>query len=101
MPALPPMRLRLVRQAAGAGETSCGENLPRDFTDSWDGWWQRGLADTQARWRDEWMPLAGGHGLAFLLPRGLRQKRHARTLAAERGKVGRYSPLTIARCGAL
>src|SRR4029434_3465373 len=25
------------------------ENLPRDFTDSWDDWWQRGLAERQER----------------------------------------------------
>ena len=31
------------------------ENLPRDFTDLWDAWWQRGLAETQRLPREEWL----------------------------------------------
>lgn len=30
------------------------EGLSRDFTDAWDAWWQRGLAATQLRPREEW-----------------------------------------------
>ena len=48
------------------------ENLPRDFTDAWDGWWQRGMADTQARfgedWREAWLEAPVWR---FVLPPGL------------------------------
>lgn len=74
------------------------ENLPRDFTDAWDAWWQRNLAGTQQRPREEWQAswlespvwrfmlpprLCGRHGvLGIWLP--------------SVDKAGRYSPLTIA-----
>src|SRR5918993_1126825 len=54
MPALPPDAMAGLFGKLPARGDFVRENLPRDFTDSWDGWWQRGLADTQARWRDEW-----------------------------------------------
>lgn len=74
------------------------ENLPRDFTDSWDDWWQRGLAETQARWRDEWQDAwLEAPVWRFMLPPGLCGKHGMLGLwLPSVDKVGRYSPLTIA-----
>ncbi len=74
------------------------ESLPRDFTDSWDDWWQRGLADTQARWRDEWQDAwLEAPVWRFLLPPGLCGRSGMLGLwLPSVDKVGRYSPLTIA-----
>jgi type VI secretion system protein ImpM len=74
------------------------EKLPRDFTDSWDSWWQRGLADTQARWRDEWLDAwLEAPVWRFMLPPGLCGESGVLGLwLPSVDKVGRYSPLTIA-----
>ncbi|MBI2737821.1 MAG: type VI secretion system-associated protein TagF [Rhodospirillales bacterium] len=74
------------------------EKLPRDFTDGWDGWWQRGLAETQARWRDGWQEAwLEAPVWRFMLPPGLCGKNGMLGLwLPSVDKVGRYSPLTIA-----
>jgi len=74
------------------------ERLPRDFTDRWDDWWQRGLADTQARWRDEWQDAwLEAPVWRFVLPPGLCGGSGVLGLwLPSVDKVGRYSPLTIA-----
>jgi type VI secretion system protein ImpM len=74
------------------------ENLPRDFTDAWDAWWQRGLADTQQRygedWRDAWLEAPVWR---FVLPPGLCGAGGVLGLwMPSVDKAGRYSPLTIA-----
>ena len=47
MPALPrDARAGLFGKLPARGDF-VRENLPRDFTDSWDAWWQRGLGETQ------------------------------------------------------
>jgi type VI secretion system protein ImpM len=78
------------------------ENLPRDFTDAWDAWWQRGLADVQARWpeawRDAWLEAPIWR---FMLPPGLCGKSGILGVwVPSVDKVGRYSPLTIAAAAA-
>jgi type VI secretion system protein ImpM len=74
------------------------ENLPRDFIDSWDSWWQRGLADTQGRWGEEWQAAwLEAPVWRFMLPPGLCGKSGVLGLwLPSVDKVGRYSPLTIA-----
>ncbi|WP_428668460.1 type VI secretion system-associated protein TagF [Reyranella sp.] len=74
------------------------ENLPRDFTDAWDAWWQRGLADTQARWPDAWRDAWLETPIwRFMLPPGVCGKSGMLGLwIPSVDKVGRYSPLTIA-----
>lgn len=74
------------------------ENLPRDFTDAWDAWWQCGLADLQARWPDSWREAwLEAPVWRFLLPPGLCGKSGILGLwVPSVDKVGRYSPLTIA-----
>ena len=74
------------------------ENLPRDFTDAWDTWWQRGLADLQLQhsgeWRDAWLEAPVWR---FMLPPGLCGRSGMLGLwVPSVDKVGRYSPLTIA-----
>lgn len=74
------------------------ENLPRDFTDSWDAWWQRGLAELQIQhsdeWRDAWLEAPVWR---FMLPPGLCGRSGLLGLwVPSVDKVGRYSPLTIA-----
>ncbi|MFO1159167.1 MAG: type VI secretion system-associated protein TagF [Reyranellaceae bacterium] len=74
------------------------ENLPRDFTDAWDAWWQRGLADTQHRpieeWREAWLEAPVWR---FVLPPGLCGAAGVLGLwMPSVDKAGRYSPLTIA-----
>lgn len=74
------------------------ENLPRDFTDGWDAWWERGLADTQSRWREEWRDAwLEAPVWRFMLPPGLCGKGGILGLwLPSVDKAGRYSPLTIA-----
>ncbi len=98
-----PMRLPACSASCRRAETSCAENLPRDFTDSWDGWWQRGLAETQARWRDEWYDAwLEAPVWRFMLPPGLCGKNGMLGLwLPSVDKVGRYSPLTIAAAAPL
>ena len=74
------------------------ESLPRDFTDAWDAWWQRGLADTQSRWQGEWYAAwLEAPVWRFLLPPGLCGRNGVLGLwLPSVDKVGRYSPLTIA-----
>lgn len=74
------------------------ENLPRDFTDAWDTWWQRGLGELQRLhaddWRDAWLEAPVWR---FLLPPGLCGRNGMLGLwVPSVDKVGRYSPLTIA-----
>lgn len=74
------------------------EDLPRDFTDLWDAWWQRGLAETQRRFRDEWRAAwLEAPVWRFLLPPGLCGRKAVLGLwMPSVDKAGRYSPLTIA-----
>lgn len=74
------------------------ENLPRDFTDLWDAWWLRGLAETQQRWREEWQPAwLEAPVWRFVLPPGLCGSNGILGLwLPSVDKAGRYSPLTIA-----
>jgi type VI secretion system protein ImpM len=74
------------------------EDLPRDFVDPWDAWWQRGLADTQRRsqdeWRDAWLEAPVWR---FVLPPGLCGANGVLGLwMPSVDKAGRYFPLTIA-----
>ena len=98
MPALPPEATAGLFGKLPARGDFVRENLPRDFTDSWDGWWQRGLADTQAQWRDEWNAAwLEAPVWRFMLPPGLCGKSGILGLwLPSVDKVGRYSPLTIA-----
>lgn len=74
------------------------ENLPRDFTDAWDAWWLRGLADTQRRPREEWCAAwLEAPVWRFLLPPGLCGRNGVLGLwLPSVDKAGRYYPLTIA-----
>lgn len=74
------------------------ENLPRDFTDAWDAWWQRGLTDLQVRWPDAWREAwLEAPVWRFMLPPGLCGRSGVLGLwIPSVDKVGRYSPLTIA-----
>jgi type VI secretion system protein ImpM len=74
------------------------ENLPRDFTDAWDAWWLRGLADTQRRPREEWCAAWLEAPIwRFVLPPGLCGRNSVLGLwLPSVDKVGRYYPLTIA-----
>ena len=72
MPSLPPDAIAGLFGKLPARGDFVRENLPRDFTDSWDGWWQRGLADTQVRWGDEWYDAwLEAPVWRFLLPPGI------------------------------
>ena len=98
MPALPTGSIAGLFGKLPARGDFVRENLPRDFTDSWDGWWQLGLAETQARWRDEWRDAwLEAPVWRFMLPPGLCGKSGMLGLwLPSVDKVGRYSPLTIA-----
>ena len=74
------------------------ENLPRDFTDPWDAWWQRGLAGTQQRPREEWQASwLEAPVWRFVLTPGLCGKNGVLGLwLPSVDKAGRHSPLTIA-----
>lgn len=74
------------------------EDLPRDFVDAWDGWWQRGLADTQRMagedWRAAWLEAPVWR---FVLPPGLCGRHGVLGLwMPSVDKAGRFFPLTIA-----
>src|SRR5215475_13109598 len=78
------------------------ENLPRDFADAWDAWWQRGLAETQQRpvdeWREAWLEAPVWR---FVLPPGLCGANGVLGLwMPSVDKAGRYFPLTIAATAA-
>ena len=98
MPALPPdARAGLFGKLPARGDF-VRENLPRDFTDSWDAWWQRGLGETQQRPRDEWISAwLEAPVWRFLLPPGLCGRNGVLGIwLPSVDKAGRYSPLTIA-----
>lgn len=78
------------------------EDLPRDFTDPWDAWWQRGLAEMQCRFRGEWRAAWREAPVwRFVLPPGLCGRNGVLGLwMPSVDKVGRYSPLTIAAVAA-
>lgn len=78
------------------------ESLPRDFTDSWDAWWQRGFADTQRRPRDEWLAAwLEAPVWRFVLPPGLCGRNSVLGLwLPSVDQVGRYWPLTLAATAA-
>lgn len=74
------------------------ENLPRGFTDPWDAWWQRGLADTRERageaWVASWLEAPVWR---FLLPPGLCGGEGVVGIwLPSVDKAGRYYPLTLA-----
>lgn len=98
MPSLPPdARAGLFGKLPARGDF-VRENLPRDFTDVWDEWWERGLADTQLRSREEWLAAwLEAPVWRFVLPPGLCGKNGVLGLwLPSVDKAGRYSPLTIA-----
>jgi type VI secretion system protein ImpM len=98
MPALPPDACAGLFGKLPARGDFVRERLPRDFTDSWDLWWQRGLADTQRRPRDEWQAAwLEAPVWRFVLPPGLCGSHGVLGLwLPSVDKAGRYSPLTIA-----
>jgi type VI secretion system protein ImpM len=98
MPALPPdARAGLFGKLPARGDF-VRENLPRDFTDIWDAWWQRGLGETQRLPRDEWIAAwLEAPVWRFLLPSGLCGRNGVLGIwLPSVDKAGRYSPLTIA-----
>jgi type VI secretion system protein ImpM len=98
MPALPSeARAGLFGKLPARGDF-VRENLPRDFTDAWDTWWQRGLADTQQLPREEWLAAwLEAPVWRFILPPGLCGRNGVLGLwLPSVDKAGRYSPLTIA-----
>ncbi len=98
MPALPPdARAGLFGKLPARGDF-VRENLPRDFTDVWDAWWQRGLGETQRLPRDEWIAAWLETPVwRFLLPPGLCGRNGVLGIwLPSVDKAGRYSPLTIA-----
>jgi type VI secretion system protein ImpM len=98
MPALPPDACAGLFGKLPARGDFVREILPRDFTDIWDAWWERGLADTQRRPRDEWCAAwLEAPVWRFMLPPGLCGRNGVLGLwLPSVDKVGRYSPLTIA-----
>jgi type VI secretion system protein ImpM len=98
MPALPPdARAGLFGKLPARGDF-VRENLPRDFTDIWDAWWQRGLGETQRLPRDEWIAAwLEAPVWRFVLPPGLCGSNGVLGIwLPSVDKAGRYSPLTIA-----
>src|ERR1700730_10505526 len=98
MPALPSdARAGLVGKLPGRG-AFVRENLPRDFTDVWDAWWQRGLGETQRLPRDEWIAawLEAPVWRFRLPPRWCGRHDGLGIWRPSVDKAGRYSPLTIA-----
>jgi len=74
------------------------QELPRDFTDPWDAWWQRGLADTQCLAGDDW-PAAWMEAPVWrfaLAPRVCGRRGVVGLWLPSVDKVGRFFPLTIA-----
>ena len=98
MPALPPDPCAGLFGKLPARGDFVRENLPRDFTDAWDAWWLRGLADTQVRFREEWCAAwLEAPVWRFLLPPGLCGRNGVLGLwLPSVDKAGRYYPLTIA-----
>jgi len=98
MPALPPGSCAGLFGKLPSRGDFVRENLPRDFTDIWDAWWQRGLADTQRRSQDEWQAAwLEAPVWRFMLPPGLCCRSGMLGLwLPSVDKAGRYSPLTIA-----
>jgi type VI secretion system protein ImpM len=78
-------------------------DLPRDFTDAWDDWWQRSLLATQNRPPDEWQAAwLEAPVWRFVLPPGLCGRNGVLGLwLPSVDKAGRYSPLTIAAVAAI
>jgi type VI secretion system protein ImpM len=74
------------------------DNLPRDFTDAWDAWWSRGLADTQSRAADDWVTSwLDAPVWRFALPPGLCGRLGVIGVwMPSVDKAGRYYPLTLA-----
>lgn len=74
------------------------ENLPRDFTDAWDEWFQRGIAASRERFAESWVEAwLEAPVWRFLLPPGLCGR--AGVLGVwmpSVDKAGRYFPLTLA-----
>jgi type VI secretion system protein ImpM len=98
MPALPSdARAGLFGKLPARGDF-VRENLPRDFTDIWDAWWQRGLGETQRLPREEWLAAwLEAPVWCFILPPGLCGRNGVLGLwLPSVDKAGRYSPLTIA-----
>jgi type VI secretion system protein ImpM len=98
MPSLPPDACAGLFGKLPARGDFVRENLPRDFTDMWDAWWQRGLADIQHRPREEWLAAwLEAPVWRFRLAPGLCGNNAVLGLwLPSVDKVGRYSPLTIA-----
>jgi type VI secretion system protein ImpM len=78
------------------------ENLPRDFVEGWDAWWQRGLADTQARGQDEWREAwLEAPVWRFVLPPGCCGASGVLGLwMPSVDRAGRFFPLTFAAVAA-
>ena len=98
MPALPPdARAGLYGKLPARGDF-VRENLPRDFAEGWDAWWQRGLAETQRRPQDEWLGAwLEAPVWRFVLPPGLCGANGVLGLwMPSVDEAGRYFPLTIA-----
>jgi type VI secretion system protein ImpM len=102
MPALPPDACAGLFGKLPARGDFVRENLPRDFTDIWDAWWERGMADTQRRSQEEWQAAwLEAPVWRFMLPPGLCGKNGVLGLwLPSVDKAGRYSPLTIAAAAA-
>jgi type VI secretion system protein ImpM len=102
MTALPPdARVGLFGKLPARGDF-VRENLPRDFAEAWDVWWQRGLAETQQRppdeWREAWLEAPVWR---FVLPPGLCGASGVLGLwMPSVDKAGRFFPLTIAATAA-
>ncbi len=100
MPALPPDACAGLFGKLPARGDFVRENLPRDFTEAWDAWWERGLAGTQQRPRprEEWIASwLEAPVWRFVLPPGLCGRNGVLGIwLPSVDKAGRYSPLTIA-----
>jgi type VI secretion system protein ImpM len=103
MPTLPPDSYAGLFGKLPARGDFVRENLPRDFTDAWDAWWQRSLAVTQQRPREEWQASwLESPVWRFVLPPGLCGRNGVLGLwLPSVDKAGRYSPLTIAAVAAI
>ena len=74
------------------------EALPRGFTDTWDAWWQRGLAATREMAGDDWVASwLEAPVWRFVLPPGLCGSDGVLGVwLPSVDKAGRYYPLTLA-----
>jgi type VI secretion system protein ImpM len=72
--------------------------LPRDFTDGWDSWWSKGLAETQSRAAENWVASwLEAPVWRFVLPPGLCGGLGVLGVwLPSVDKAGRYYPLTLA-----